>query len=98
MAAWLAAAGGLAIAVFELDRGHLSNRFARLGLAPLESSLSTVGASSASGWVRRWDGEPRKRTERVSASFGNNPPERDPSHWQSLTEGGYLLTLTEAKR
>jgi hypothetical protein len=37
-------------------------------------------------------------TERVSASFGNNPPERDPSHWQSLTEGYYLLALTEAMR
>ena len=55
-------------------------------------------ASSASGRVREWDGEPRKRTERVSASFGNNPPERGPSHWPSLSEGHHLLALTEAAR
>jgi len=65
--------GGLAFAPFYLDRRHHRNGFARLGLAPPECLRTVTAASSASGRVINKGDELRKRTERVSASFGNNP-------------------------
>jgi hypothetical protein len=73
-AARLAAGGGLAFAVSEFDRGHPRNGFARLGLAPPECLRTVTAASGASGRVINKGDDPRKRTLRVSASFGNNFP------------------------
>jgi hypothetical protein len=92
----LAAGGGLAFAVSEFVRGHPSNGFARLGLAqPGAQRRYQQRAVRAAGIINKGD-ELRKRTERVSASLGNNPPERDePSH---MSDWGIIAYSHSPKR
>ena len=73
MVARLAAVGGLAFALSEFDRVHPLNGFARLGLAQPGSQYRHRQRAARAAGISDGD-EPRKRTLRVSASFGNNFP------------------------
>jgi hypothetical protein len=73
MAARLAAVGGLAFAVPELDRRRPSNGFARLGLAQPGCQQPHKQRAARAAGIINMVVSLGIDTERVSASFGNNP-------------------------